>query len=192
MRWTADAFIGGHMALDFINTVGDKDRSRQENRIADWSDFANWCAASRLFSRDQLDRLAEIAKSSDRETVLEDIIRFRETAYHALLSIIDGREPAAGEFDELQDYIIRAMNRATLSVNEGCFTWKAHTGHGDWVCDKFALLSEDLLRSPELHRLRQCGRCSWLFLDRGRGRGRRWCDMSKCGNREKSLRFRSK
>jgi predicted RNA-binding Zn ribbon-like protein len=50
----------------------------------------------------------------------------------------------------------------------------------------------DLLRSPELARLKQCGHCRWLFLDASRNRSRRWCSMAHCGTDAKvrSLRAR--
>jgi predicted RNA-binding Zn ribbon-like protein len=54
-----------------------------------------------------------------------------------------------------------------------------------------ALAFEDLLRSDDFARIRPCGRCIWLFIDRGRGTGRRWCDIRTCGNRAKSEAFRA-
>jgi hypothetical protein len=40
--------------------------------------------------------------------------------------------------------------------------------------------------------LRICGNdaCRWLFFDRSRNGSRRWCDMSACGNRMKTRRYR--
>ena len=32
--------------------------------------------------------------------------------------------------------------------------------------------------------------CRWVFVDASRNRSRRWCDMSECGNRAKSVAFR--
>ncbi len=48
----------------------------------------------------------------------------------------------------------------------------------------------DLLASDELPYVRACASktCEWLFLDVSKNHGRRWCDMTKCGNRAK---FRS-
>jgi predicted RNA-binding Zn ribbon-like protein len=46
----------------------------------------------------------------------------------------------------------------------------------------------ELLTSDELDRVKQCGRCDWLFLDKSRNRSRRWCSMDACGNRIKMAR----
>ncbi|WP_189472284.1 CGNR zinc finger domain-containing protein [Litchfieldella qijiaojingensis] len=40
-----------------------------------------------------------------------------------------------------------------------------------------------LLYSGRLHRLKECGRCSWLFLDQSKAQRRRWCRTEVCGNR---------
>ncbi|MFW6202566.1 MAG: CGNR zinc finger domain-containing protein, partial [Gemmatimonadota bacterium] len=49
------------------------------------------------------------------------------------------------------------------------------------------LTSEDALS-----RVGQCAgeRCGWLFVDLGRGRPRRWCDMRDCGNVAKVRAYR--
>jgi predicted RNA-binding Zn ribbon-like protein len=50
----------------------------------------------------------------------------------------------------------------------------------------------DLLRSPRIARLKQCGHCRWVFLDTSKNRSRRWCSMAHCGTEAKvrSLRAR--
>jgi len=34
--------------------------------------------------------------------------------------------------------------------------------------------------------------CQWFFLDTSKNHRRRWCDMTKCGNRAKFQRFYSR
>nr|WP_250475193.1 CGNR zinc finger domain-containing protein [Caballeronia sp. GAFFF1] len=41
---------------------------------------------------------------------------------------------------------------------------------------------------PTLWNVRECGACSWLFLDLSRSKSRRWCSMATCGNRVKARR----
>jgi len=50
----------------------------------------------------------------------------------------------------------------------------------------------DLMQRADLSRLRECKRCTHLFLDHGRGQGRRWCSMARCGNRAKAETFRAR
>ena len=37
--------------------------------------------------------------------------------------------------------------------------------------------------------LHRCAGCCWLFLDRSRGAGRRWCSMADCGTEAKKRRY---
>jgi predicted RNA-binding Zn ribbon-like protein len=50
----------------------------------------------------------------------------------------------------------------------------------------------ELLSGPLLADVRECVQpsCSLIFLDTSRGRRRRWCDMTRCGNRSKAARHR--
>jgi predicted RNA-binding Zn ribbon-like protein len=43
-----------------------------------------------------------------------------------------------------------------------------------------------LLAPANLKRLKVCGNCGWLFLDKSRNSSRLWCDMTVCGNRSKA------
>jgi predicted RNA-binding Zn ribbon-like protein len=58
------------------------------------------------------------------------------------------------------------------------------------VTTALALVAQDaieLLLSPEIRHVRVCGseRCALRFVDRSPGRNRRWCSMTRCGNRAK-------
>lgn len=48
----------------------------------------------------------------------------------------------------------------------------------------------ELVTGPELARVRSCAGCSLLFIDRSRPGTRRWCSMERCGNRDKTARYR--
>jgi predicted RNA-binding Zn ribbon-like protein len=47
----------------------------------------------------------------------------------------------------------------------------------------------DLLLADSLVRLKQCGGCSFLFVDETKNRSRRWCSMDDCGTDEKVRRY---
>ncbi|SCX26953.1 hypothetical protein DSM25558_4128 [Agrobacterium sp. DSM 25558] len=46
----------------------------------------------------------------------------------------------------------------------------------------------NLMAGPNRARLRICGHCGWLFIDRSKNRSRIWCDMAVCGNRQKAAK----
>ena len=43
--------------------------------------------------------------------------------------------------------------------------------------------------SPEKSRVRICGNCGWLFIDRTRNANKRWCTTDMCGSRTKARRY---
>lgn len=46
--------------------------------------------------------------------------------------------------------------------------------------------------SPEKERVRICGNCGWLFIDRTRNANKRWCTAGICGSRTKARRHYAK
>ncbi len=184
--WSAADFVGGHSALDFLNTVADTGKSRCQDRIADWPSLYVWASAgapglSGLRADTALD-------SADALAHLHDL---REHAYTALSGFICDA-PDARALDALADHIRAAQARATLAHAGGGLSWHADVRTSHRWHDTLALDLAGLLATPELARLRECGRCTWLFLDHGRGAGRRWCDMRTCGNRAKAEAFRGR
>jgi predicted RNA-binding Zn ribbon-like protein len=108
------------------------------------------------------------------------------------------QDKADAEHDESQPQpdrrVVIDVQRMPAAAERACgrFGWRpSGNSHHRWT-DAAALSLEDLLRSDELARVRQCKRCTWLFVDRGRGVGRRWCAMRTCGNRAKAEAFRER
>lgn len=46
--------------------------------------------------------------------------------------------------------------------------------------------------APEKERVRICGNCGWLFIDRTRNANKRWCTTGICGSRAKARRHYAK
>ncbi|MDG0027539.1 CGNR zinc finger domain-containing protein [Trinickia sp. Y13] len=188
--WGDADFVGGHPALDFLNTVADKGKTRVEEKLMQWRDMHAWAAAAGLLAPDDLKRFRQ-HPGLDGADELIALRRFREVAYEAILDVTSGRGDGRA-MDSLAVAIRDAIGRSTLAAFEGRFIWRPD-GQTAWRwVDAVALAFEHLMRSDDLGRVRQCGRCTWFFVDRGRGAGRRWCDMRTCGNRAKVQAFRDR
>lgn len=182
-NWTDEDFVGGHPALDFLNTVSDEGKTRVQERLVDWPAFGAWSVASGLF--------ASSPGSAGQD--LSALLHLRETGYAVMRALANGDTVPQQPWGQMTSAIKDALSRADLTEQEGHYVWSASPGApGYYVLDRIALAFEDLFRTADLSRLRQCGRCSWLFLDHGRGRGRRWCKMRTCGNRAKVEAFRKR
>jgi len=169
----------GHPILVFLNTVSDDGKTRESNTFASGQDLLDQLIAGGL-------RTNAEAPSSGQ---IRSIVVLREAGYAVLSAIAAGRRPGHEDALVLEDAIKSAIADATFSPgSNGMFLPSPMGG----LHDVLALGLHDLLQSPDLARLRECRRCTHLFLDHGRGPGRRWCSMARCGNRAKAQGFRDR
>ena len=63
-----------------------------------------------------------------------------------------------------------------------------------WSTWPIARSAADLLASDQLAYVRACSSkvCEWFFLDTSKNHHRRWCDMTRCGNRAKVAAHRKR
>lgn len=183
--WSNESFVGGHLALDFLNTVGDTDKSRSTNLLASPDALLGWLAASDADERD-----ANGMRPSQED--VDALVRFRELSHRVLSAFAGNISVEPGDIHAFEGQIKSSLERASLDLSAMPAKWIAADTITHYWMDRFVLLVEGFLRSPEAAKLRQCERCSWFFLNSGRGRGRRWCNMSTCGNRHKVAAHRKR
>ncbi|MDR0242433.1 MAG: CGNR zinc finger domain-containing protein [Burkholderia sp.] len=191
--WSAADFVGGHPALDFLNTVADTGKTRDEDKLVDWPAVRAWAERAGLLAPADLARLLRHPRQ-DGPDELAALRRFRDDAYAAIahLTAEGGGGAGARAADRLAVAIREAIGRSAFDAVDGRFAWRPDARAASRWIDAAALGFEQLLRSDDFARVRQCGRCTWFFVDRGRGVGRRWCDMRTCGNRAKVEAFRER
>lgn len=183
--WSDDSFVGGHMALDFLNTVGDTDKSRSHNLITSPDALLDWLTASG--SEDD-----GVKCSSPSQDDVDSLVRFRELAHRVLSSSLGNATAESGDIQTFEAQLKSSLGRAHLDLSAAPARWITTGSNSHYWIDRFVLLVEGFLSSPEAAKLRQCEGCSWFFLNSGRGRGRRWCNMSTCGNRHKVAAHRKR
>ncbi|WP_395679055.1 CGNR zinc finger domain-containing protein [Inquilinus sp.] len=188
--WRTEDLVGGDVVLDFLNTVGDTGRTRVLERLATWDDAVAWARFTGVADSQEA---AALRSGPDGGTDLLRLRAFREAAYRLLSARAAGSAPEADAVDAVEAEIRAALAASRLSAEGGDSVWRLvpdRTGR-DLIRHRLALRLLHLMSGPELAQLRECGRCPWLFLDHGRGRGRAWCRMATCGNRAKAERFRA-
>jgi len=171
----------GHPALAFLNTVTDDGKTRTGNSFADGAALLDAMGAVGLVP-------PGLPIPGGRQ--LAEAIALREAAYAVLSAMAASRRP--GREDAL---MLETAIKATLQDASFAFHRRGVTitpGPLGGLQDHIVLALHDLLQRPDLDRLRECRRCTHLFLDHGRGRGRRWCAMARCGNRAKAEAFRAR
>lgn len=189
----ADAGVGGHLVLNFVNTCGGAGKHRDVERLVDWRDAVDWAAANGAVSPTDI-RLMEKARLRARDRpseILKELTELRE-AMHAVFSAIAGGVPPSDTARlRLEGDIVEAMRHSTLCVEGRAavrWTVRPEKAGSSLIKDRLAIAANELLSQPILSNVRECSACSWLFLDLSRSRSRRWCSMATCGNRAKAQR----
>lgn len=169
-----------HPFLAFVNTVADDGKSREQNLFQ---------------SGEHLVQILEDAgvrtpKVPPTPAELSDLIFFREAAYGVLAACASKQTPLRDDTVMLELVVKSALSRGRYEFGEGGLRIEPWPDGG--LKDVLALAFLELATSSDFARLSECQRCTYLFLNHGRGRGRRWCDMARCGNRAKAESFRAR
>ena len=175
--------FGGHLSLDFANTLVGIEDTKPHDALASVDDFLVFA------SRNGLDVKAH--PGSD-EPALVRARRMRGSLI-AILRSVAMRQP-------LPPQAVRDLGRAAqksmidreLVAAPGRVEWRRMPLGLESATNLIALKAVRLLEGHEAARIRQCTgeHCGWFFLDTSRNGKRRWCSMRYCGNRAKVRRHR--
>jgi predicted RNA-binding Zn ribbon-like protein len=188
--------VGGHPALDFVNTLDWRFRSSGPQELMNtYDDLLRFTKECGLLNDSEVRQLRATAPVSRR--ILAASKRFREVLATVVYSTVEGRPPSDDSLRRLSSFINRAQDARVLDWRQGRLTWTWRENHGP-SCElplwRLSIEAATLLASEQNANLRACGNaeCRWLFLDTSKSHSRRWCDMKLCGNRLKVRRFRQK
>jgi predicted RNA-binding Zn ribbon-like protein len=171
--------VGGHLALDFANTVDDPGGPADFDHLGDADRCAAWGRHFGLVD-------GPTAGSSQAAARLR---RLREVVHTGFTAVADGRPFPDAAWRELRRAVAHAVGRAELTTVDGRVGLRPPAGDLGAVADAVALAAHDLLTGDQLHRVKHCARCHWLFLDRSKNGSRRWCSMDDCGTSVKMRRY---
>jgi predicted RNA-binding Zn ribbon-like protein len=183
--------VGGHPALDFLNTIHDWTSLEPLDRLGDFEAAIAFAEAAGLLTRVEARRLvrpeprsggAELARLRGLRASLERIFR----------ALVESGAPAASDLAGLAAVGIEVA-RATRWRNVAGGPPRpevALEAAGEAVVRlRVAAAAAELLTSAQLERLKACGGCGWFFLDRSKNRSRRWCSMDTCGASAKAKTY---
>lgn len=190
--WSAGKFAGGALCLDFANTQGGRDKTRDHERLPDYIAAVDWACAAHAVSEDEGGRLRAMARRlpAQAERNVEQLRLFRECLYRLFSALAAKREVRSEDDDCLRGAISAAVNAACLECHLGRCDWRIDTDKCglNTLMSRIALDAQQLLLSSEMPNVNECKRCSWLFVDRSKNKRRRWCKAETCGNRTRASR----
>jgi predicted RNA-binding Zn ribbon-like protein len=186
--------IAGALCLDFINTLDDRFSSQPKELLKSYIDLARFGEDAGILEPGQVDTLFERSYGSAAAAqALRAAIEMREAMFAVFAAIVNKKPIPPAALNTLNQYIQAAAQRSRLVVVNGRFVWRfdALPAGFDAPLWPIARSAAELLASEQLAFVRACASktCQWLFLDTSKNHRRRWCDMTKCGNRAKFRRF---
>jgi predicted RNA-binding Zn ribbon-like protein len=188
-------FDGGHVGLDFVNTLGglrDARPNPEDEHLREYQDLLAWCRRVDLLSESAAHRLAHRAarRGAEASVALRRALELRSTVDSVFRPLATGRVPPDSALRALGDAEREAIGRALLLPEASAFRWSWRDDASlDAPLWPLAHAAVELLTIGPLERLTVCDRCRWLFLDSSRNHSRRWCSMEGCGTDVKKRRY---
>lgn len=187
--------MGGPACLDFVNTLDDRFSDHPRELLASYSDLARFARDARIVSEPQLDRLCARSEHSPQAALgaLHAARTLREAMSEVFYALVQERPVPTASLAMVNQYVQQAAQHSQLVAENGRFAWQFHPAEDDLKAPLWPIArsAAELLASDRLQYVRACASptCEWLFLDESKNHRRRWCDMTKCGNRAKVQRF---
>lgn len=187
--------IAGSLPLDFINTLDDRFSNVPKELLTSYLDLARFAEDAQALSPERVDHLFELSERSPEEATraLQAGLQLREAMYAVIWASVTSKPVPRAALYTLNQYVQVAAQHASLVKANGKFEWRFEDSPHDlqqplWP---IARAAAELLSSEQLQFVRACASetCQWLFLDVSKNHGRRWCDMTRCGNRAKARAF---
>ena len=205
MEITELPLVGGHPALDLVNTVErgtPAPGSQPLDYLTDPPALLRWAHRGNLVDEAEASAVTDSWERdpSSAHAALAAVRDTREALHLALLATIDvvpsDTGAVAAALERLHSRWAAAVGRSRLVLGpERATPAQLAVGltPGLLVPDRAADAAVDVLRTADLARLRRCppdaGGCGWVFLDHSRNGSRRWCRMADCGTTAKARRL---
>jgi predicted RNA-binding Zn ribbon-like protein len=174
-------FDTGRPCLNFTATLAERG-GRSYDRWRDAGDLVRWFA--------EAGNEAPAHVSANDLDAARDL---REAIYRLVTAANAGRKPKSVDVDMVNHWAAKPVAAPQLSADARHLVWRTGRAFEAALAD-LARDAIELVTSHDLTKLRECEEhsCSVLFVDHSRPGKRRWCSMSRCGNRMKKAAFRKR
>jgi predicted RNA-binding Zn ribbon-like protein len=196
-------FIAGHPGLDFLNTLA-VPVDEEVEWLTSGRDLLAWLKQTELVPTNVLNDLGKTASPSELDAVAAQARALREW-FRAFIHKHKGRRLPPTALRQLQP-LNQVLARDEAFGQIGVHSQKGQRMSGlvwrplrRWHSPESLLLPiarslADLVCSEDFSNIKACvgPMCTLVFVDRTRGRRRKWCSMAVCGNRAKQSALRKR
>lgn len=191
--------VGGHPAVDFVNTVHSWQAEPPPDYLRGFDDFLDWSLMTGVLPPTSAARF-KAAPEREKTRAFDKVRELRRNLHGLFAALAAGDALSQKALDHLNGIIRRTAvwRRLTADHDTGsttvCFAWEFADAPLTAALGPVAWLAADLLENGQIERLKECAgeNCGWLFIDASKNRSRNWCSMKTCGNAAKVKRFRQR
>ena len=181
-------FVGGRLALDFVNIV-------PLSGELSWEQLIAFLKSARIVTPERGGELLALIRSDPQsaEVLLRKAQRLG-SALHLGFDALLHKQRLLREWIEAVNEILRVTegHDELVSTNHHwSIEFVARESGLEWLLAAVARSAAEIIAEGPQARLRRCAnpRCGLFFYDTSRTHRRRWCSMTVCGNRHKVAAF---
>ena len=181
-------FVGGRLALDFVNFVPPRTE-------LSWDQLIAFLESADIVTAERGGELLALSRSDPQsaESLLVKAQRLGSALRRAFDALLH-RQRIVREWVEPVNEILRVTeghDELLPSDRDWKVEFVAREGGLEWLLAAVARSAAEMIAEGPQARLRLCAnpRCGLFFYDTSRTRRRRWCSMTVCGNRSKVAAF---
>jgi predicted RNA-binding Zn ribbon-like protein len=185
---TSLRLLGGRLCLDFVNELA-------PTSDFSWEELLRFLLLTRIISAD---RSAQLLGLPHNDPQTADALLSKAQRLHASLqqsfNALLHKEALLRDWVEPINEVLRVTEGHDELIQQNGnwgLEFVAREGGLDWLLAAIARSAAELIAEGPSARLRACSNpdCCLFFYDTSRTRRRRWCSMSRCGNRHKVAAF---
>jgi len=180
--------IGGRLSIDFVNELG-------SSSGFSWEELLRFLLVTRIISSERSAQLLALPQNDPQSAgVLLGKSQRLHSSLHEIFGTLLHKEALSRNSIEPVNEVLRITeghDELLLRNGKWGLEFVAREGGLDWLLAAIARSAAELIAEGPSARLRVCSNpsCGLFFYDNSRTRRRRWCSMSRCGNRHKVAAF---
>jgi predicted RNA-binding Zn ribbon-like protein len=185
---TSPVLIGGRLSIDFLNELG-------SSSDFSWEELLRFLLVTRIISSERSAQLLALPQNDPRSaTALLAKARGLHASLAEIFAALICKESLLRDWVESINEVLRITEgHDELLQQNGKWglEFVAREGGLDWLLAAIARSAAEIVAEGASVHLRTCSNpsCGLFFYDTSRTRRRRWCSMTRCGNRHKVAAF---
>ncbi|SDK63817.1 Conserved protein containing a Zn-ribbon-like motif, possibly RNA-binding [Catalinimonas alkaloidigena] len=185
---------GGWLCLNFTNTVRNRNEQPRHDYLRGVPEWLLWVKRLELVSAQEFAQLQQFAEAHPQvaEAQVGKILAFREIVFAVFHAVAQDQAPppeVLAAFNATLSASLAQLRVAVLPERHVSESFRAEKVDLLTPFHPVVKSAYDLLHADWLGRVKLCGNCGWLYVDRSKNNSRKWCNMQTCGNSEKSMRY---